>query len=111
MSQTEQGRIFQWAEKNCTEDFLLQNQKNSDKKSYFDDFDDTENFSEYQFANLPALQMQLYEMWRGESALEEISLTAAIAAFKARSSRKTKKITGVETVPKEIDVPDFIYAF
>ena len=109
-SKDEKARIADWAKKNHLRrppfDFFF----DAERDSYFELFDDTNNFSEYGFDTLPELRRQLLKMWEGDPALEQAALLCAVAAFKSKRSELVRKDISTEATSM-LAVPDFVYAF
>ena len=105
--ETEKLKILEWARENFSPNNFLLN-RNSNPKSFFVPFDNSDNVIKYDFQTLPELKNLLLKIWAEEPVLQKIALAVAIAAFKARPAQN---FSASKEFSAPMEVPDFIYEF
>ena len=103
---SEKYRLYEWACKNKGAFDFVRIDKNKD--TYYETFDNTNNFALFGFDNMLELDKELQKLWNNQPDCDLIEKICEVAAFKREPLRKEKQKKENQNV---IVIPEFVYAF
>lgn len=115
---SEKEMIKTWAAEKFSEEMQQEYLPQPDirKESYWTEYDNGENITEYSFETVPELKKMLEREWTEEVFLNDLILPLAVAAFKERKIilQKENQIESRQDTGKaadEFSIPEFVYVF
>lgn len=103
---SEKCRLYEWACKNKGTFDFAKIDKNKD--TYYEPFDNTNNFAIFGFDNMAELEKELQVLWNDQPDCDLLKKICAVAAFKREPLRKEGEKKENQDL---VAIPEFVYAF